>query len=105
MVTTPADEKAETLRQPYVFSSLADSGSQQARSHFLYENPRLGGEPFCQAEQDRRIDYVEFLTTNMNETKTFYSGVFGWEFTDHGPDYTSFNDDTESGTRLTPPRS
>ena len=45
-----------------------------------------------QAEQDRRIDYVEFLTTNMNETKTFYSGVFGWEFTDYGPDYTSFND-------------
>ena len=45
-----------------------------------------------QAEQDRRIDYVEFLTTNMNETKTFYSGIFGWEFTDYGPDYTSFND-------------
>ena len=45
-----------------------------------------------QAEQDRRIDYVEFPTTNMSETKRFYAEVFGWEFTDYGPDYTSFHD-------------
>ena len=45
-----------------------------------------------QAEQDRRIDYIEFQTTNIVETKGFYSEVFGWEFTDYGPDYTSFND-------------
>ena len=45
-----------------------------------------------QAEQDRRMDYIEFLTTNIEETKRFYRGVFGWEFTDYGPDYTSFTD-------------
>ncbi|UCG76876.1 MAG: VOC family protein [Gemmatimonadota bacterium] len=45
-----------------------------------------------QAEHDRRIDYVEFPTTNMTEMKRFYSGVFGWEFTDYGPDYASFHD-------------
>jgi predicted enzyme related to lactoylglutathione lyase len=45
-----------------------------------------------QADQDRRIDYVEFRTTDMVETKKFYSGIFGWEFTDYGPDYTSFHD-------------
>ncbi len=45
-----------------------------------------------QAEHDRRVDYIEFLTTNIDETKRFYSEVFGWEFTDYGPDYTSFND-------------
>ena len=39
-----------------------------------------------QAEQDRLIDYIEFLTTNIEETKRFYRGVFGWEFTDFGPD-------------------
>jgi predicted enzyme related to lactoylglutathione lyase len=50
-----------------------------------------------QVEQDRRIDYVEFRTTNMSETKRFYSGVFGWQFTDYGPDYTSFNDGRLSG--------
>jgi len=45
-----------------------------------------------QAEQDRRIDYVEFLTTNIEETKTFFATVFGWEFSDYGPEYSSFTD-------------
>ena len=45
-----------------------------------------------QAEQDRRVDYVEFMTTNIEETKRFYSEVFSWEFTDYGPEYTSFSD-------------
>ena len=45
-----------------------------------------------QAEQDRRVDYIEFGTTNIEETKKFYSAVFGWEFTDYGPEYTSFTD-------------
>ena len=50
-----------------------------------------------QAEQDRRMDYIEFLTTNIAETKKFYSEVFGWEFTDYGPEYTSFTDGRLSG--------
>ncbi len=54
-------------------------------------------EAMSQAEQDRRIDYVEFLTTNMEDTKRFYSGIFGWTFTDYGPDYASFNDGRLSG--------
>jgi predicted enzyme related to lactoylglutathione lyase len=45
-----------------------------------------------QADQDRRVDYVEFATTSLEETKKFYSGVFGWEFTDYGPEYTCFKD-------------
>ena len=50
-----------------------------------------------QADQDRRVDYLEFLTTNIEETKTFYSRVFGWEFTDYGPEYTSFTDGRMAG--------
>ncbi len=50
-----------------------------------------------QAEHDGRVDYVEFLTTNIEETKRFYSEVFGWEFTDYGPDYTSFTDGRLAG--------
>jgi predicted enzyme related to lactoylglutathione lyase len=49
-------------------------------------------ELMSQAEQDRRVDYIEFLTTNIEETKRFYSEVFRWEFTDYGPDYASFTD-------------
>ena len=50
-----------------------------------------------QAEQDRRIDYIEFLATNVDETKRFYSKVFGWKFTDYGPTYTSFTDGRMNG--------
>lgn len=50
-----------------------------------------------QEQHDRRIDYVEFQTTSMDDTKKFYSGVFGWEFTDYGPDYASFADGRLSG--------
>jgi predicted enzyme related to lactoylglutathione lyase len=56
-----------------------------------------GDEPMSQAEQDRRVDYIEFLTTDIEETKQFYSEVFGWEFTDYGPDYTSFSDGRLAG--------
>ena len=54
-------------------------------------------ELMSQAEQDRRVDYIEFLTTNIEQTKRFYSEVFGWEFTDFGPDYTSFSDGRLNG--------
>ena len=50
-----------------------------------------------QAEQDRRVDYLEFPTANMEETKRFYSEIFGWEFTDYGPEYTSFHDGRLAG--------
>ena len=56
-----------------------------------------GNELMSQAEQDRRVDYIEFLTTNIEETKKFYSEVFGWEFTDYGPEYTSFTDGRLAG--------
>ena len=50
-----------------------------------------------QEEQDRRVDYVEFSATDIQETKQFYSSVFGWEFTDYGPEYTSYHDGRLAG--------
>jgi predicted enzyme related to lactoylglutathione lyase len=41
---------------------------------------------------DRRIDYIEFPTKDVEATKKFYNQVFGWEFQDYGPGYTSFHD-------------
>lgn len=38
-----------------------------------------------------KIDYVEFPATDIDATKRFYSNVFGWRFTDYGPDYVSFD--------------
>ena len=50
-----------------------------------------------QTEQDRRIDYIELPATDIEETRKFYADVFGWEFTDYGPDYTSFTDGRLAG--------
>ena len=50
-----------------------------------------------QSDQDRRIDYIELPATDIEKTKNFYSTVFGWTFTDYGPDYTSFEDGRLNG--------
>lgn len=49
------------------------------------------------AEHNLRIDYIEFPATDIEATKAFYTSVFGWEFTDYGPNYTSFSDGRLSG--------
>ena len=41
-----------------------------------------------------KINYIEFSTTDVARTKTFYSTVFGWEFQIRGPDYLSFSSET-----------
>ncbi len=56
-----------------------------------------GDELMSQAEHDRRVDYIEFPAEDIVETKRFYSEVFGWEFTDYGPDYMSFTDGRIAG--------
>ncbi len=43
------------------------------------------------------MDYIEFRTKDVEETKRFYSEVFAWEFTDYGPTYTSFTDGRLTG--------
>jgi uncharacterized protein len=50
-----------------------------------------------EGEQDRRIDYIEFSATDIDSTKRFFSEVFGWTFTDYGPEYTSFEDGRLNG--------
>jgi len=46
---------------------------------------------------DRRIDYIEMAATDIAATKRFYQEVFGWKFTDYGPEYTSFEDGRLAG--------
>ncbi len=43
------------------------------------------------SNQNHRINYIELPLVKAAETKTFYSQVFGWVFTDWGPDYVSFS--------------
>ena len=58
----------------------------------LADNPYHGNET-----NDGRIDYVEFGAQDIAATKAFYTGLFGWNFTDYGPDYTSFEDGRIAG--------
>jgi predicted enzyme related to lactoylglutathione lyase len=46
---------------------------------------------------DGQLDYIEFAATDIVRTKEFYAQVFGWKFTDYGPDYTSFEDGRIAG--------
>ena len=50
-----------------------------------------------QADQNLRVDYIEFGTTDIEAIKKFYIAVFGWEFIDYGPTYTSFMDGRMTG--------
>jgi len=43
------------------------------------------------------MDYVEFSVSDLAGTKAFYAEIFGWAFTDYGPDYTSFIDNGLGG--------
>jgi hypothetical protein len=37
-----------------------------------------------------QIQYVEFLSKDIQRIKKFYQDTFGWKFTDFGPEYTAF---------------
>jgi len=37
-----------------------------------------------------KIDYLEYPARDLEKTKAFFVEVFGWRFTDYGPDYTAF---------------
>jgi len=50
-----------------------------------------------QTDRNFQIDYVEFPATDIEASKRFYGAVFGWNFTDYGPNYTSFHDGRVAG--------
>src|SRR5208282_6748722 len=56
-----------------------------------------GQETMKTNSNDNRIDYIEFPATDIAQTRAFYVQVFGWKFTDYGPDYTSFEDGRLTG--------
>lgn len=42
--------------------------------------------------KDNTINYIEFKSLNIEETKAFYTKAFSWKFTDYGPDYVAFSE-------------
>lgn len=53
------------------------------------------------AQDDQKIDYVEFYAADFNAVQAFYEAAFGWTFTSYGPEYLAFNDGKlDGGFRL-----
>lgn len=44
-----------------------------------------------------KINYVEFPAKDIEATKAFFTAVFGWSFTDYGPEYTAFFNEGVNG--------
>lgn len=38
-----------------------------------------------------KLNYLEFAAKDLPATKAFFTTVFGWSFTDFGPQYTAFD--------------
>ena len=38
-----------------------------------------------------KLNYVEFPSSNIPATKSFFEKAFGWSFVDYGPEYSSFS--------------
>ena len=41
--------------------------------------------------EHEKINYVEFPSKDLTATRAFFTAVFGWSFTDYGPEYTAFS--------------
>lgn len=48
-------------------------------------------------KRHEKINYVEFPAGDLEATKAFFSQVFGWTFTDYGPEYTAFSNEGLDG--------
>ena len=43
-------------------------------------------------QKEIKINYIEFSVKDIARSKEFYGTLFGWSFTDYGPEYCEFND-------------
>ena len=48
-------------------------------------------------KEHEKINYVEFPARDLEAVKEFFSAVFGWSFTDYGPEYVAFSDQGVDG--------
>ena len=44
-----------------------------------------------------RFGHIEIPTTNLKKSKKFFGKIFGWTFTDYGPDYVAFDSAGRTG--------
>ena len=44
--------------------------------------------------KQQKINYLEFPAKDLAATKVFFNQVFKWAFTDYGPEYTAFEEES-----------
>ncbi len=42
-------------------------------------------------DEQNKISYIEFPSTDLSKTKQFFQTVFDWRFEDYGPEYCAFS--------------
>ena len=47
--------------------------------------------------QHHGINYLEIPCRELEASKAFFAKVFGWTFTDYGPDYAAFDEGLDGG--------
>jgi predicted enzyme related to lactoylglutathione lyase len=47
--------------------------------------------------EDGKLDYLEMPGGGLPAVKAFYADVFGWRFTDYGPEYAAFSEGLDGG--------
>lgn len=57
----------------------------------------MANTPSKSKYKHQQVQYIEFLSEDLDRAKKFYSSSFGWQFTDFGPGYTAFGGDYVDG--------
>jgi uncharacterized protein len=47
--------------------------------------------------EDGKLNYVEFPSKDIPQTKAFFEKAFNWSFEDYGPDYVAFSNEGLDG--------
>jgi hypothetical protein len=57
-------------------------GGAASTHHGVLTLGRHAKETVMETTRDRKIDYIEFNSRDLEATKAFYERVFGWSFED-----------------------
>src|ERR1700748_2149794 len=80
---------APVLRIRVTFPSTPRIPTLSPHSRRMRALERRMSEP----AQHHAINYIEFTTSDIAGTKSFYETAFSWNFQDYGPDYIAFDRD------------
>lgn len=75
----------------YPTDKLTNSISSGKTIYFMSSTPSQS------KYKHEQVQYIEFLSEDLDRAKKFYSASFGWKFADYGPDYTAFEGDYVDG--------